>query len=113
MHGLNSDTNLTFLLEKELLQVRVGKHHAELCFDGEVAMGLEGQISLDEKARLSGIEAGTCLLELIGMRIRQVEISGRGDLVLTFDRGRRLSIHDSNNTFESYQIRGPGTQIIV
>jgi len=113
VNGLGRETNLTFLVEKELLQVRVGKYHTELCFDGDVAITFEGRISLDQKTQLSGIAAGAALLELIESKIRQIEIPGQGDLVLTFDSGRRLSLHDSNQEFESYQIRGPGTQVIV
>lgn len=113
VNGLSRDTNLTVLEEKELLQVRVGKHHNALCFDGEIVIGVEGEISLDQKTRLSGVAAGVVLLELIGSKIRRVEIPGRGDLLLTFDSGRRLSLHDSNKNFESYQIQGPGIQVVV
>jgi hypothetical protein len=99
-------TNLTFLVARELLQVRIGKHHIELCFDGEVAIDLKDEMSLDQKTYLFGIAAGAALLDLIGSTIRVVDIPGRGDLVLTFDSGRRLAFHDSKQDFESYQIRG-------
>lgn len=113
MYGLSKDTDLRFLVGKELLQVRVGKHHIEMLFHGDVAIDVEGRISLDQKTSLSGISAGMALLDLIGSQLQLVEIAGRGDLVITFHSGHRLSIHDSNQEYESYQLRGPGTLIVV
>jgi hypothetical protein len=113
VYGLKDDADVMFLLDRELLQVRIGKYNIELCFDGDVAIDVECKISLDEADRISGLRAATALLTLIGSRIRKLRIPGDGDLVLEFDEGPSLTLHDSNRNFESYQLRGPAKHVIV
>ena len=113
MNGIKPGTDLSFLIGKELIQVRTGKYHLELCFDQEVSVGVEAQVSLDHAPPVHGVPAGALFLEFIGQVIQQVTILGRGDLELLFDGGRRISLLDSNYAFESFQIKGPGIYIVV
>lgn len=110
MHGLAKEKDLSFLLERELLQVCVGVYQVILKFEGGIEISLECDYQVVPD--LSSSPAAS-LLNLLGSRITNVEKSGNGGVVLGFSDRGTIRIHDSNKDYESYQIVTPEQQIIV
>jgi hypothetical protein len=110
MYGLPSNTNLSFLKGRELLQLCIGRHQVQLRFDGDVTISLEGEFTLDGQRHAVG--DGHRLHVLLGLGIETTRPEGRGDIVLSFDQ-HTLVLHDSKASYESYELRGPGIDIVV
>lgn len=108
MYGLSNKTDLTFLLRKQLEDVKVSEYQAQLCFAESICISIESQCELDKKP--IGYEE---LRQLMGNSVFGVTIQDGGSINLVFIDGRRLSILDSNSDFESYQITAPGTTIVI
>lgn len=117
MYGLPANTDLTFLLGKELQQVCVGQHEIILHFFPETSITIQcdfdvipnGRDAGDDK-RLSGV---TALLKLIGAKITKVECSGTKTLVVGFASNVRLALYDNDPNYESFVIAAPDQCIVV
>jgi len=119
MYGLNKDTDLSFLSEKELHQVCVGEVQIILKFDGDIELSLEctfehvpkhGQVFLGDSSKPI---SSSSLMTLLGSSIKRVDNIGEGGIELFFSNGDKVRIYDSNNSTESYQITFPKDMIIV
>ena len=108
MYGLSLQTNLGFLLNRELQQVCVGRHQIILRFDADICITLECEYSLD------GVPAeAASLFPLLGEKVASLNNSGNGSLAISFSNGCELLIVDSNQGYESYAITAPNIHIIV
>lgn len=108
MYGLEKDTDLTFLLRKQLERVDVSEYQAQLHFTGSICISVEGECELD-KQRISYEH----LTQLVGNTVFGVLIQDDGATMVVFVNGQRLNLLDSNSNYESYQITAPGVTIIV
>ena len=108
MYGLSKDTDLSFLLRKRLEHVVVSEHQAQLHFAGAISISIEGECEIDREA--VGFEQ---LKGLAGKSVSGATVQNKGTLNIVFDGGKRLNILDSNENYESYQITGPGVNIVV
>jgi len=118
MYGLDSDVSLTFLHGRELIQILVGAYQLILRFDGDVSISIEGTFDHRRGARslltATELPAAACtLLPLIGHSIKTAENVGGGEIRLDFSNEETVCLMDSNKDTESYQIDGPGKQLIV
>ncbi len=108
MYGLTNETDLTFLLRRQLEGVKVSKYQAQLYFTGSISISIESQCELNKKPI-----AYEDLRQLVGNSVFGVTIQDGGSINVVFIDGTRLSVFDSNSDFESYQITAPGITIVV
>ena len=108
MYGLSKDTDFTFLLRKRLERLVVSPYQAQLHFGSDIKISIEGACELDQQ--FISFEQ---LKALIGSSVFGVTVQNKGVMNIVFDNGRRLSILDSNEEYESYQITAPNIHIIV
>lgn len=108
MYGLATDTDLTFLLQQRLERVEAGDYQVQLHFSGSITISIEGDCLLDKKPI-----AYTELRELVDSEVVGVTIQANGTTNVFFTGERRLSILDSNASYESYQITAPDIYIVV
>jgi hypothetical protein len=118
MYGLNKNTDLSFLIGKELSQVAIGLHQVQLNFDQDVSINMECQfdhISNGESLTTSKNlpDSASSLLQLIGSKIIRVENHGNGTIEIIFSDQSIVKVYDNNESHESYQISAPGIDLIV
>ncbi len=117
MYGLSKTTNVTFLIGNTLSQICVGLFQLILNFEGDVSISVEGIFEYGRAGSMpqSGpMPQSACLLiDLLGKEIGGIEILDHGTLAIHFSNGTELTLHDSNANGESYQIVGPGVNIVV
>lgn len=119
MYGLDKDTDLSFLSEKELLQVCFGWVDVILNFDGHITLSLEctfehvtkdGQVFLGDSSKPISCSS---LLTLLASSVKHVDNIGEGSIELFFSNGDRVRIYDSNESTESHHITFPEGRIVV
>ena len=118
MNGLPKDTDTTFLLGKELIQVCVGLHEKILHFHEDISITLECEFDVvnandDGDSACPSCPDGAKLLKILGSQITGVTNQGGGELAIAFSNGSILMIFDGNSHYESYQISNPNQTIIV
>jgi hypothetical protein len=121
MYGLNSkDTDLSFLLYKEVQQVCIGLYQVILNFDSDVSISVECRVAhhLGEDGKVeewspSGSASRSSLPLLLGSRISDVTVVGRGTLRIVFSNRNTLLLYDESDEHESYQISYGGRLIVV
>ena len=120
MYGLKKETDLNFLIGRELIQLAIGLYDTTFKFDEDVAISVEGEFRyFDGQAeRTWRPEPGSSLtaartVALLGATIEGFESSGDGTLALTFSNAQRLTLADPSKEYESYQITRPGETIVV
>ncbi len=120
MYGLKKNIDLSFLSGREVTQVAIGVYQIQFHFDEDVAIYVEGEFSyFDGKDELHWKpEPGTSntagrTAALLATTIDRFEAHEDGTLRLFFSNGHQLTIADSSNEYESYQITCPGRYIVV
>ena len=118
MYGLNKNSDLSFLVSKRLYRVSVGLYNVELGFDHDISIAMECQFDhiLNGKSQILTEDlpySASSLLQLIGSKIVKVENHGNGNIEIIFSNQHNLRVFDNNKSYESYQVSGPGIQIIV
>lgn len=114
MYGLDPDTDLSFIVGRELIQVAVGQYQVILRFTSEVSITIESDIQMDGgEAIADSRTAGAALLELIGAEVEGAAGVADGTLTITWRNARRLTIFDSWSEYESYTVSAPGVTIVV
>ncbi len=108
MYGLSKETDFSFFLRQQLERVVVHDAQAQLHFTNDVAAFIEGDCLIDNE-----IADYKRLVEFVDAKVFGVTIQDDGRLNILFENGRRLSLLDSNEHYESYQITGPDVMIIV
>jgi hypothetical protein len=118
MYGLSISTNLEFMLNKELIQICIGLYQIILKFSGELTITAECKMKLVNGAVVATIDSKTLsnashLIPLLGKTILDVNNLRDGSVRLKFTDSQSLTIFDSNDSYESYQIDAGGTEKIV
>ncbi len=118
MYRIPDNTDWSFLVGRELLQVCIGLYQVSLKFDAEVSINIE--CSFDHLAARSSLSLGsslperaTSLVSLLGKKIAGATSRDGKTLSITFLNSETLEIHDSNDSFESFQVIAAGREIIV
>ena len=118
MYRLSKDTDLSFLLEAEMLQVCIGSQEVILNFDRRVRVTILSDFTVTpsgapptvyQKAAIGGV----ALLPLLRDTIVAAAATEQGGLSLTFRSGTCLEVHDTSDQFESFWISDDNHQIIV
>jgi hypothetical protein len=118
MYGIHDDVDWLVLVDQTLLQVCIGKYQVALRFDDAIVISIECDFELvslatTNRAPTDRYANAAALLSLVDTKITSVATEGGTTLVLRFSNDQVLKIHDSNEGYESFQIHGPGIEIIV
>lgn len=120
MYGLSKDIELSFLNHREVIQVAVGLYQVIFCFDEDVIISVEAPFNYFDgksesvwKPEPGSAQIAARTVALLGSTIVTFEGHENGTLALTFSNEHRLTILDSSNEFESYNITRPGQTIVV
>ena len=120
MYGLKKEIDLSFLNDRELMQVGVGLNQVSFRFDENVAISsksvfryFDGQDEWIWRPEPGSSEVAARTLALLGATITGFESNENGTLAINFSNGQRLTMVDSSNEYESYNIIRPGQTIIV
>jgi hypothetical protein len=113
MYGLPEDVDLSFLVDREIVQVCVGKFQAIVNCDNDIALSIEGDFLVNGTHHGPGIEAGAVLVRLVGRVVVSAKsVEGR-HLDIGLDDGSSLTVLDSSECYESFTISGHGVTIVV
>jgi hypothetical protein len=114
VHGLPEHVDLSFLEGLVLEQVAVGQFQTQLRFEDRVTISIEGEVTIDG-ARRVGVDAGARLVWLVGRSVQRAGRAAPGDLCLAFagEPVAMITVHDSNDEYESYTIEGPRGLVVV
>jgi hypothetical protein len=118
MYGLKQEIDLSFLRDKELIQVCVGVYQLQFAFTESVNVSVEGRCEIQcdggralwEPKSLTGASAA---LRLLGAVVKEVHGSPDGTLTLDLIPDGRLIVFDNSREYESYTITRPGETIVV
>jgi hypothetical protein len=120
MYGLDRNIDLSFLKDREVTHVTIGVYQVIFGFDENVSISVEGGFSYSDGSDESvwKPEPGTSdvaarSVALLGARRDSFKGHENGTLELAFSNGHCLTIPDSSEQYESYQIERPGKTIVV
>ena len=118
MYGVPQGLDLTFLHDRELVQVCLGLYQVQFLFDPDGALAVEGKWEL-RGADGSELDRGGPtprtapyqLHRLLGQRITGTDIKPPDWIALRFENGEELRIYDSSKQYESFTIQ-PGDIVV-
>ena len=117
MGGIDSDTDLSFLVGKELGQIGIGKSVVNLRFHDGVSVAIFSSYDIrfgNRSVAIRRVNSGAAyLLGMIGKKIDEVELLDNATLYLEFSNYTAVVIFDHNEHGESYRIAAPGVNITV
>jgi hypothetical protein len=120
MYELKQDVGLDFLIDRELIQLRLGLHQVVFIFDEDVSISVEGEFMYfdGQKEWRWRPEPGSHLVAahavaLLGTKVEHVEKGANNSFEITLANGRRLEIFAPSQEYECYNITRPGQTIIV
>ncbi len=109
MFGLPAELDLSFLVGPRLEQVAIGENEIIFGFELSISLNVQGDFSLGAQEAETNFgsprDAAEQAVALLGHAAVQESHTLSGDLFLTFDDGTRLSLHDTSEHYESYQIK--------
>jgi hypothetical protein len=120
MYSLPKDTDLSFLIKKQLHQVCIGSNDLILNFDGgEVRISIISEcIFHDNSGEAILIDRypanASVVCQLLGSTVmKQMRARGGKALLLEFSNGQSLEIIDDSDQYESFQIKHGDRLIVV
>jgi Family of unknown function (DUF6188) len=118
--GLKKDIDLSFLKGREVGQIAIGLYQVQFGFDEDVRISVEaefryfdGREEWNWKPEPGKAQVAARTVGLLGRTVEKVEWKEDGTLTLGFSDGQRLTVLDSSEEFESYDVTRPGRKIIV
>lgn len=113
MYGLESSTDLTFLIGKELTQISYGLYQLILRLDPDVTISIESGVRL-QAARVDGApKQAAALSAMLGACIVHIENLGQGQLLLRFSNNQEIVLLDGNDDAESYTVSYGASAFVV
>ncbi len=118
MYGLEKDTDLSFLVNETLCQLRAGQYQLSLHFDNGAMISIESEISHTTNGHVHTWQAEgnkdiSTLFALLGENVTDAQIQDANCLVLLMADGSMLQIRDTNEDAESFEIHFGECSIIV
>jgi hypothetical protein len=119
LYGIPKDTDLSFLIGREVEQVCIGVFQVQFHFDQDVSIFVTGSFRyIDESGsayewlpKNHNLAARTA--NLLGLFVTDLTAEPSGTLTLAFSNAAKLIIFDDSKQYESYEIRKPGLTIVV
>jgi hypothetical protein len=120
MYGLNKDIDLSFLNGRQVEQVAIGTYQIIFGFDQDVKIStyvqfkyFDGQEEFIWTPAPGAAQIAARAVALLGATIEGFQGHENGTLKLIFSNGQHLTILDSSQEYESYDITLPGRTIVV
>ena len=118
MYGLQSSTDLTFLVGRKLEQLRLGEFDVQFSFDLDITISVQSRINYISEQESTLISAEhpyqtKDLWQLIGLKVLKIEILADGNLSISFDSDKSIIIIEIQDNFESYTIWNNGKFIAI
>jgi hypothetical protein len=104
-----TQSDLSFLVDKELLQFCYGEHEIILNFSDDISLTVESQLHLkmkngDQFQWNSGSRKQSNLESLINSKVISISLAPDNSLDIVFENNALATIKINENGFESYQI---------
>ncbi len=118
MYVLPHNTDVAFMLGKELLQVSIGLNEVILGFHGNLGITIQSAVVFDRKNQARRqIEAppdiGVAFLPELGKPLINVAILDDGSFELVFSDETRVTLLNDSPQYECFQVWYGKTQLIV
>jgi hypothetical protein len=118
MYGLPKDADLTFMVNRELLQVCVGSNEAILHFDDDLSITIMTTVRHEVSGRPTAVyedspASAAALVRFLGCRLLEIKGDEAGNMRMTFSNGETLEIRDEDPHYECYLIEHHDRVIVV
>lgn len=118
MRGLSKDTDLSFIQDKQLIQLALGQYEFQLVFEDHVRISIQSIVRLEKRDSYSEINPDNPqetkdLALLLGKRVSSVKIGDDGEITLYFEGECNVTIFDTNANIDSYLIWNESDYIAV
>jgi len=118
MYGLARNEDISFFIGKDLIQLCLGQFVFGLVFSENTSISVEAGGFTFKNKRYKGQEEShkACILHiLLGKKVINTSHGKEdGDLVIEFDDGNSLTLHDDYKEFESYSFYNPqGLKVVI
>jgi len=120
MYGLRKDIDLSFLNGRQVEQVAIGVYQIQFGFDEDVRIStymqfdyFDGRVEWIWKPEPGAAQIAARTVALLVPRIESLQRHEDGTLKLIFSNRQHLTIFDSSQEYESYDITLPGRTIVV
>ena len=119
INGLPADLDLSPLIGREVGFVGFGQHQVQLGFDGDnVHISIESDYAVRgrdgrEQRFVAARDGAAPLVALLGSTVAAASGSTDGTLTVAFTSGATLTIYESDDPYESYQLHFGEGLIIV
>lgn len=116
MNGISQNEDLSDLIDKVIIQICIGLHEIVINFDDDSYITLECLFSFNAKDwhdMKNIVSSCKQFVKLLGKKVICGEIVNDKTVMLRFECGEKLYFNDSNEYYESFQIKMPNKHIIV
>ena len=119
MYGFPSSEEFAVLIDRELIQLRIGMYQVQLAFDGDLTLSIES-IFIHSAAPMSNPKddfsfprSGSTLVSFLGLKVVSAITTPPESLTVEFSNGESLTVYDNDPSYEALQFSGPGISVIV
>ena len=117
MHRITKDTNLSALAGKLVEQICIGVHQVIVRLENDLYIAIEGDFSFGSEAspekEMDFRNAAKAFANLLESRVIDASVVREDAVVFTFSAGARLTVFDSSDQYESFQIQLPDRLVVV
>ena len=117
MHRIAENTNLSALRGKLVEQICIGIHQAIVRLEDNLYVAIEGDFLFGKEAtperQVDYRSAANAFANLLEDRIADAEVIRDDAVVFNFSSGARLTVFDSSDQYESFQIKLPDRLVVV
>ena len=114
MHRIEKNTNLSALAGKSVEQICIGVHQVILRLEDDLYISIEGNFSFETQARQEDYRTSAkAFADLLDHRIVDAEVLCDDAVGFKFSNGTMLTIFDSSDYYESFQIKLPDRLLVV
>jgi hypothetical protein len=117
MHGVKPDTDLSPLLGKRVESILFSRFQVIIHLEDRLFISLEAECSFEQGDSIVRREdyrpLANSFAELLGHCIDEAKVVSADTIEFEFSNGVLLSIFDSNERYESFQIQLPGQLLVV
>ncbi len=109
LYSLSEEADLSFLNQRELIQIAIGVYQVIFHFDHNISISVEDRFEIDSGAEVVVWTPGAknvaeSMVALLGNVVEQARVLPLSCVALHFSSGVRLVIKPEASTYESYQI---------
>jgi hypothetical protein len=119
MYGLREDTDLSFLVGREVLGVQARENNLHLKFDSSVEINIESKAVMrrSSEERIQWTHGCSDLDQEfrgpVGSKLQFFRGDPSGTLEIDFSNGSMLTLFEDSREYKSYTISGLGVTVVV